>query len=133
MVTEKPLTVDELRCQAILNAQARTGRRLNVSFNYRYAPRNAAVKELITSGAIGDVLSVHLEWLLDTQHGADYFRRWHRDKRNSGGLMVHKASHHFDLVAFRWTSSPTRRCAQRGAAPSGLRPSERSEAQRRLD
>ena len=26
--------------------------------------------------------------MLDTKHGADYFRRWHRDKRNSGGLML---------------------------------------------
>jgi len=32
------------------------------------------------------------------RRGADYFRRWHRDKANSGGLMVHNASHHFDLV-----------------------------------
>ncbi|KAG8741425.1 hypothetical protein FRC10_002872 [Ceratobasidium sp. 414] len=44
------------------------------------------------------VLSVHFEWLLDTVHGADYFRRWHRQKSNSGGLMVHKSGHHFDLV-----------------------------------
>ena len=36
--------------------------------------------------------------MLDTSHGADYFRRWHRQKANSGGLLVHKASHHFDLV-----------------------------------
>ena len=42
--------------------------------------------------------SVHFEWVLDTVHGADYFRRWHRDKANSGGLLVHKATHHFDLV-----------------------------------
>jgi predicted dehydrogenase len=41
---------------------------------------------------------VHFEWVLDTVHGADYFRRWHREKANSGGLLVHKASHHFDLV-----------------------------------
>ena len=41
---------------------------------------------------------MHFEWLLDVRHGADYFRRWHRDKANSGGLLVHKASHHFDLV-----------------------------------
>jgi predicted dehydrogenase len=47
---------------------------------------------------------VHFEWLLDTYHGADYFRRWHRDKRNSGGLLVHKATHHFDLVNF-WIGS----------------------------
>jgi predicted dehydrogenase len=38
------------------------------------------------------------EWLLDTRHGADYYRRWHRDKASSGGLMIHKASHHFDLM-----------------------------------
>ncbi|AYY11496.1 gfo/Idh/MocA family oxidoreductase [Actinobacteria bacterium YIM 96077] len=98
VITEKPLTTDETKCQRILDTRARTGRGLTVTFNYRYAPRNSAVKELLASGAIGDVQSVHFEWLLDTRHGADYFRRWHRDKRNSGGLMVHKSSHHFDLV-----------------------------------
>jgi predicted dehydrogenase len=98
VISEKPLTTDADKCQRILDTQHRTGQKLTVSFNYRYAPRNSAVKELIQSGAIGDVQSVHFEWLLDTRHGADYFRRWHRDKRNSGGLMIHKASHHFDLV-----------------------------------
>lgn len=106
VITEKPLTTDEKRCQSILDTQRRTGRKLTVSFNYRYSPRNSAVKELIQSGAIGDVLSVHFEWLLDTRHGADYFRRWHRDKRNSGGLMIHKASHHFDLVNWWLGSAP---------------------------
>ena len=56
------------------------------------------------SGVIGDVLSVDFHWMLDTSHGADYFRRWHRNKENSGGLMVHKATHHFDLVNW-WLSS----------------------------
>jgi len=46
---------------------------------------------------IGRPMAVDFSWLLDTHHGADYFRRWHRDKNNSGGLLVHKASHHFDL------------------------------------
>lgn len=60
--------------------------------------RDGELRRLIAGGAIGDVTSVHFEWVLDTVHGADYFRRWHRDKANSGGLLVHKASHHFDLV-----------------------------------
>lgn len=98
VITEKPLTVDAPKCQAIIDAQQRTGRRVTVTFNYRYSPRNSRIREVISQGAIGRVLSVHFEWLLDTRHGADYFRRWHRDKRNSGGLMVHKATHHFDLV-----------------------------------
>jgi predicted dehydrogenase len=106
VITEKPLTIDVAKCQAILDAQKRTGRRLTVTFNYRYAPRNSRVKELLQQGAIGRILSVHFEWLLDTRHGADYFRRWHRDKRNSGGLMVHKASHHFDLVNWWLDSVP---------------------------
>jgi hypothetical protein len=56
------------------------------------------------SGVIGDIIYVDFQWLLDTSHGADYFRRWHRNKENSGGLMVHKATHHFDLVNW-WLSS----------------------------
>ena len=50
------------------------------------------------SGAIGRPLSIDFHWLLDTRHGADYFRRWHRRRENSGSLLVHKATHHFDLV-----------------------------------
>ncbi|MDF2678654.1 MAG: dehydrogenase, partial [Bacillota bacterium] len=100
VITEKPMTVDEVKAQAIVDAVKRTGRKLRVSFNYRYAPHNTKIRELIMDGVIGDVLSVNFEWLLNTKHGADYFRRWHRDKRNSGGLLVHKSTHHFDLVNF---------------------------------
>jgi len=106
VIAEKPLTVDAEKCRAILDTVKRTGRKLRVTFNYRYAPIRSKVKELLMQGAIGEVKSVHFEWLLDTSHGADYFRRWHRDKRNSGGLMVHKATHHFDLVNWWLDSTP---------------------------
>ena len=106
VVTEKPMTVDEEKCQEILDAVKRTGKRLRVTFNYRYAPHSTKVRELIMNGAIGDVHSVHFEWLLNTEHGADYFRRWHRDKRNSGGMLVHKSTHHFDLINFWLGTQP---------------------------
>lgn len=106
VVTEKPMTVDEKKCQDILDAVERTGRNVRVTFNYRYAPHHTKARELIEDGAIGKITSVHFEWLLNTQHGADYFRRWHRDKRNSGGLLVHKSTHHFDLVNFWIGSEP---------------------------
>lgn len=108
VITEKPMTTDEDKCRRILDTQKRTGRDLRVTFNYRYAPRNSKIKELLMDGVIGQVTSLHFEWLLDTKHGADYFRRWHRDKRNSGGLMVHKATHHFDLVNWWIDSLPER-------------------------
>lgn len=104
VITEKPMTTDAAKCQHILDTQARTGRRCRVTFNYRYAPPTTQVKDLLMSGVIGDVRSVDFHWLLDTNHGADYFRRWHRQKHNSGGLMVHKATHHFDLINW-WLST----------------------------
>ena len=100
VITEKPMTMDEKKCNEILEAIEDTGKSLRVTFNYRYAPHNSKVRELIMNDTIGKVNHVHFEWFLNTSHGADYFRRWHRDKRNSGGLLVHKSTHHFDLVNF---------------------------------
>ncbi|MGW1346952.1 Gfo/Idh/MocA family protein [Kribbella sp. NPDC002412] len=98
VISEKPMTTDAEKAQRILDAVRETGGSLSVAYNYRFNPVHRRVRSLLAEGAIGDVHSVHFEWLLDVSHGADYFRRWHRDKANSGGLMVHKASHHFDLV-----------------------------------
>jgi len=98
VITEKPLTIDADKCRAILAAQAATGRRVRVAFNYRWGPFRTKVRELIAGGTIGRVHSVNLEYLLDTNHGADYFRRWHAHTAESGTLLVHKSTHHFDLV-----------------------------------
>ncbi|MCX4904401.1 Gfo/Idh/MocA family protein [Streptomyces sp. NBC_00878] len=114
VVTEKPMTTDAERARRVLDAQRRSGREVRVAFNYRYNPVHSAVRELIAAGEIGEVGSVHFEWLLDLRHGADYFRRWHRDKANSGGLMVHKATHHFDLVNWWLGTEPETVFAQGG-------------------
>jgi predicted dehydrogenase len=104
VITEKPMTIDEKKCKRILDTAKRTGRDVRVTFNYRYSPPRTQVKDLLMKGTIGQVLSVDFQWVLNTTHGADYFRRWHRQKQNSGGLMVHKATHHFDLVNW-WLSA----------------------------
>ncbi len=103
VITEKPMTTDAAKAQRILDAVKRSKRHIRVTFNYRYSPFRTQVKELLMAGEIGDVLSVDFHWLLNTVHGADYFRRWHSNKAISGGLMVHKATHHFDLVNW-WLS-----------------------------
>ncbi|MBB3731450.1 Gfo/Idh/MocA family protein [Nonomuraea dietziae] len=107
VIVEKPLTTDAAGCAAIAAAAERSTASLIVTFNYRYSPRNSAVRRLLMDGAIGEVTSVHFEWALDTIHGADYFRRWHRDKAISGGLLVHKSTHHFDLVNW-WLAAAAR-------------------------
>ena len=98
VITEKPMTIDIGRLRTVLDAKKKTGRSITVSFNYRYAPHRTQVKDILMSGAIGEITAVDFRWYLDRVHGADYFRRWHRYKDKSGGLLVHKATHHFDLV-----------------------------------
>lgn len=106
VITEKPITIDEEKAQRIIDAAKRTGRHIRVAFNYRYAPYHTKMREIIRDGAIGRPFQVHFEWLLNTTHGADYYRRWHSCKKNSGGLLVHKSTHHFDLVNFWLDSEP---------------------------
>ncbi|WP_135550152.1 Gfo/Idh/MocA family protein [Paenibacillus cymbidii] len=98
VISEKPMTTDHRKCKAVLEAERRTGRRVTVTFNARFISYTSRIKELLKQQAIGRILSVDMEWMLDTSHGADYFRRWHRYLDKSGGLLVHKSTHHFDLI-----------------------------------
>lgn len=104
VISEKPMTTDIEKLKAIYETIDKTGKSLRVTFNYRYAPAYTQYRKIIMDGTIGRPLSVDFSWVLDTSHGADYFRRWHREKHNSGGLLVHKATHHFDLVNW-WIDS----------------------------
>jgi predicted dehydrogenase len=112
VVTEKPMATTAEDCRRILAAEARTGRKVDVAFNYRFAPTSRKIRELLASGRIGEVSSCDFHWYLDTKHGADYFRRWHAFRRFSGSLFVHKATHHFDLLNWWIDADPVRVFAQ---------------------
>ena len=114
VVVEKPLTTTAEGCRRIVASVEASGRDVVMTFNYRYGPRNSTLREVIASGQIGRPTSVHFEWVLDTVHGADYFRRWHRQRENSGSLLIHKASHHFDLVNWWLDDVPERVFASAG-------------------
>lgn len=106
VITEKPMTTDAQKCRAILEAEKRTGKRVAVTFNYRYSTIAEKLKKMLMENTIGTVTSVDFHWYLDVYHGADYFRRWHAYKESSGTLFVHKATHHFDLVNWYLEADP---------------------------
>ena len=98
VISEKPLTTDEHKCAAIFAAEKASKGIVTVTFNYRYTPEATKIRELIENGKVGKVVSVDLNWYLDTYHGASYFQRWNRQREFSGGLNIHKSCHHLDLV-----------------------------------
>ena len=106
IITEKPLTTDEVKCQSILDAEEKTGKKVIVTFNARYRPNRTKVKELLMNKRVGEITSVDFHWYLNVHHGASYFRRWHRLKDKGGTLLVHKATHHYDLVNWWLDSEP---------------------------
>ncbi|XEC96134.1 Gfo/Idh/MocA family protein [Paenibacillus tarimensis] len=98
VISEKPMVTTGTDCKRVLDAQKSSKGKLCVTFNYRYNPVHTRIKELILEGRVGRVTSIDLNWYLDTYHGASYFKRWNRMRSNSGGLSIHKSSHHIDLV-----------------------------------
>ncbi len=106
VLTEKPMTTDAIKCQAILDAEKKSNKNLIVGFNYRWSPYATKIKELLANNTIGKLTSVDFHWYLNTYHGASYFRRWHGEMEQSGSLWVHKATHHFDLLNWWINSEP---------------------------
>jgi len=99
VATEKPLCTTIEAARTIIAAENRNHRKIFMAFNYRHIPLCSKIREMVISGAIGTPVSMDLTWYLDYRgHGASYFRRWHRLMRESGGLLITKACHHFDLA-----------------------------------
>ena len=106
VICEKPMTIDEHQTRAFLDTEKRTGRNVRVTFNARYGAPTMKFKELLLEGRIGRVMSVNFDEYLDVDHGASYFRRWHRLREKSGTLLLQKSSHHFDQLNWWLQSDP---------------------------
>lgn len=106
VVVEKPMVTTWTDCIRVLEAERNSTGKVHVAFNFRYAPLHRTIKNLLRENRIGKVLQVNMEYFLDPFHGASYFKRWHRQRANSGGLAVHKACHHFDLIGWWLEQAP---------------------------
>jgi predicted dehydrogenase len=106
VVCEKPLTIDEQKCQVIIDADKKYPNDVFVTFNYRYPPHRAKVKELLMEGAIGDIRTVDFHWNIDHAHQMRYMQRWHGESQRGGTLWVHKNTHHFDMINWFLDSDP---------------------------
>lgn len=69
--TEKPMARDLAEADAIVDACERTHTKLAVAFQTRYAPRYERVKELIDSGAIGEILEIRARGKEDHRGGGE--------------------------------------------------------------
>jgi len=100
VISEKPMVITADEAHRVIAAERESGRRVSVTFNYRYNPLHRRLKEFLKEGHLGRVIQIDFNCCLDTLHGASYFYRWNRQRRFSGSLAIHKCCHYFDLL--RW-------------------------------
>lgn len=93
---EKPLATTAAGCRKIIAAADQAGKILEVGFVLRYVPLFERVRDIVQRGDLGTPRLIEM-----SDHysgGATYFRRWNRLRRYSGGLLIHKGTHDFDLL-----------------------------------
>ena len=113
VICEKPLATSIEDCNKVLAAGRGSDRLFMVGFVLRYTPFFAALQQAVSSGEIG---APSFLTAIDNRVGGSYFRRWHRLRRNSGGLLVHKSCHALDAINWIFDRRPTAVAATGGVA-----------------
>ncbi|WP_331768335.1 Gfo/Idh/MocA family oxidoreductase [Embleya sp. NBC_00896] len=94
---DKPMAITTEGCDRLLAAAQEHRTPLYVGHNMRHMPVVVAIRELITSGAIGEVKAVWCRHFVG--NGGDwYFKDWHADRRNTTGLLLQKGAHDLDVI-----------------------------------
>ncbi|MER5381720.1 Gfo/Idh/MocA family oxidoreductase [Streptomyces sp. NPDC002688] len=109
ILLEKPMALTEDECRRIVDAVEKTGVILAVGHVLRYTRYTRAVKEVVDSGRLGDVVNVqHLE-PVGFWHQAHSFVRgnWGRTDRATSMLMA-KSCHDLDWLQYILGQPPVR-------------------------
>ena len=111
---EKPCGITSEECRRVLEAASASNRVLMLGHELRYSPYFQRIKELVSNGEIG---VPHMVW---TREFRGPFQKkvgdWIQDDRRSGGCLVDKNCHHFDLMNWWVGARPVRVAAFGGCA-----------------
>lgn len=100
VMVEVPFAVNLQECDEMIEAAEKSGVNLMYAQTHRFTPFNLKAKSLIDSGEIGDVI-----WISHTRTGTGTpdSSRWHRWKKQGGGVLTYEGPHYLDQ--FRWLAS----------------------------
>ena len=101
VLLEKPVAPTEKECSEILKLSEKSGRIVAISHVLRYAPYFIALKAVVDSGAIGDIVSVQHQEPIEFAHMAhSYVRGNWRCEKDTTPIILAKSCHDLDII--RW-------------------------------
>ncbi|XP_031262636.1 uncharacterized protein LOC116120802 [Pistacia vera] len=107
VLVEKPLCTTVVDCQKVVDAaRKRPDTLVHVGLEYRYMPPVAKLIQIVKGGSIGQVKMVAIR-----EHRFPFLvkvNNWNRFNINSGGTLVEKCCHFFDLMRLFTDSNPVR-------------------------
>ena len=110
---EKPMALRLTDCDAMIAAAADSGKLLMIGQQMRHSVHLLTLAKMVSDGQVGDP---GLIWCREFRNPFPATMRWAFDKTRSGGLLVEKSCHHFDVFNWLADSRPVRVFASGGAA-----------------
>ena len=101
VLVEKPLCASLEDAYRIRDAVKDSGRTLMVAENYRFNPGPILMRDLISSGEIGDPEAVFIQYFVRHRFPESDWRNRYRYP-----VLMENATHHFDLLRFITASEP---------------------------
>lgn len=105
---QKPLATNLDDCLAMYRAWQKSGKRFTIGFTLRYSPHYRKIKELLESGAIGQIISLEFNETLEFNHGGYIMGDWRRLTKYAGSHLLEKCCHDIDLINWLVASQPKR-------------------------
>ena len=96
VVIEKPLCITWQQVEQLDKLKKRNNVNVFVPFVLRFSTVFRYLSELLPR--IGEIKRFDYNLDMEWDHSVSYFRRWHRRKENSGGLLISKGCHDIDVI-----------------------------------
>jgi predicted dehydrogenase len=102
LLLEKPISGSLERVEQLESAVKRSGSRILVGFQFRFHPTLKKAAEIILSGSLGKVLTIHAYWgeYMPNWHPWEDYRQTYAAREDLGGGVIRTLTHPLDYV--RW-------------------------------
>jgi predicted dehydrogenase len=115
VLLEKPMALEPAECVELVEATEREGRILQIAHVLRYVPFYRKVKEILDSGALGQIVHLELKENVAFWHMThSYVRGKFRNRRLAAPIVLAKTCHDLDLLAW-FVGAPARRVFSAGS------------------